>query len=125
MTYDLTTGAEVTWQALFPTGFLSEGSHPWPDSVKASAGLVALYFARATTMDAECRDEIARYPVYFEVWLQAAVAGLVLMPSGLPHVMQACADPVTLPLSSLHALNFDPTLLAALRSHNPLPGSLP
>ncbi len=121
VTYDLATGDEVKWQAVFPTDLLAEDGHPWSGAVKATPAVVAVYFAHATAMDAECREEIADDPVYFRVWLDAAEAGLVLMPSSLPHAMQACADPVTLPLASLRAHNFDPGLLAALRHPDPVP----
>jgi hypothetical protein len=125
MTYDLATGAEVEWRALFPVGFLAKNSHPWTKTVTASPTLVALYFAHSPAMDAECRTEIVRFSASFRVWLDAAEGGLVLMPASLPHVMQACAVPVTLPLATLRTRNFDPVLLAAFGHPDPLTGPLP
>jgi hypothetical protein len=64
--------SEVAWRALFPVGFLAENSQPWTDSAKVSPTLVALYFAHAPAMDAECRAELVRLPTSFRVWLDAA-----------------------------------------------------
>lgn len=125
LTYDMTTGAEVDWRGLFPVVLLAGDNRPRHGAVKAAPALVALYFAHATAMNTECREEIADDPVYFRVWLDAAKAGLVLMPASLPHALQACADPVTLPLASLRAHNFDPALLAALRHPDPVPKAAP
>ena len=119
LTFDLQTGAEVEWRVLFPAGLLAEDTHPWPGSVKASAALVALYFGQAEAIDGECRDEIAWPPVYFRVWPDAAEHGLVLMPFSLPHSMQACADPVTIPLEVLRAEGFAPVLTEAIAGSMP------
>jgi hypothetical protein len=107
LTYDLASGDEVDWQALFPSVLLARGSQPQPDAVKASPTLVALYFAHATAMDAECRGELVRFPPSFAVWRDADEGAMVLMQASHPRVMRSCADAVTLPLTIQRAQNFN------------------
>ncbi len=49
-----------------------------------------------------------------DLMTEMAALPLVMMPSSLPYSMQACADPVTLPVSVLREAGFTARLIAAL-----------
>ena len=83
---DRTTGRPVKPQALWP------GLTP--------ARLKQVYLRRTTT-DSECREVLAGMSPEFTAHLTPA--GLAVTPSGLPHVVFACAETVTLPFAGVRA----------------------
>lgn len=124
LTFDLTTGLKIDWRSLFPQHLLrTEAPATGFDGVVGSADLTDLYLSVAGTLDQDCRDEIVGNSGYFRVWPRARDRGLILMPSGLAHAMQACADPVVLPVALLQAAGFPDDLLGALINPAPLAGA--
>jgi hypothetical protein len=112
VTYDLTTGAAVTWESMFERGFLPAAG--------ITPALGALYRKKYRTGDAasECRNAIEDDGVLFGetpvFWLDAR-AGLLVQPR-FPHVIEACADEVALTESEIAPYLQDQALRAAIRS---------
>ena len=125
--YDLHSGAPVDWTTLLPrslTGTLALAAGE--DGVRvvtlASPRLFALYRAEydcgpADADEKECRNVIREQgesgPVPMLAWLDTKENGLV-MQFDLPHVEQACSEPVTIPAATLRREGASPRLLAAL-----------
>lgn len=122
-TFDLLTGDATSWPVRLPANLQDPARRPHrPDYIIGSKALTAVYLSLATAMDGECRDAIlVDNRGYFRVWPSAEDRGLVLMPAGLAHAEQACADPVALPLARLRALDFPADLLEALGNPLALP----
>jgi hypothetical protein len=101
LTFDLTTGAPITWQALFEPGFLP------PDDGEASAhpsvlaGLYKARYLKTTPVDDDCRGVITDPLWSFSpiLWL-SATGGLVVQPD-FPHAVAACAEPLSLSAADL------------------------
>ncbi|MCP2014732.1 hypothetical protein L1280_001884 [Deinococcus sp. HSC-46F16] len=70
----------------------------WPGLTPAR--LSTLYLARSGA-DAECREVLTGDGL--ELTAHLTPQGLALTPTGLPHVVAACAETVTLPLATLRA----------------------
>lgn len=130
--YDLTTGSPVDWAALLPpalTGKLALA--PGADGTKmvtlSGQTLYALYLtgyrprsgnAKKDVEDEECREAIAEAgeggsAPGMMAWLDAKEGGLVVQ-FDLAHVVQACADEVTIPATALRAVGAQPILVEAL-----------
>jgi hypothetical protein len=60
---------------------------------------------------ADCEDALADPELAFEVSPNVNGGGLSLWPGDLPHVIQACGDPVTVPTATLRKLGADFRLL--------------
>lgn len=122
LTFDLATGAEVNWPDLFPPFLQDPVRRPHrTDYIIGVQRLNSLYLSHATDMDAECRAAIADdNNGYFRAWPSAADRGLMLMPAGLAHANQACADPVVFPAALLRREGFPAVLLEALDHPAPL-----
>ncbi|SMB95386.1 hypothetical protein [Deinococcus hopiensis] len=82
---DRTTGRSVQVETLWP------GLTP--------ARLKQAYVGRTVTTDGECRQVLAEMSPEFTAHLTPA--GLAVTPNGLPHVVFACAETVTLPFARL------------------------
>ena len=122
LTLDLSSGAEVDWASHFPASLLDPGAEPFgPGAVWGSAELTALYLSQATDLPPDCREEVAASEGRFLVWPSAADRALVLMPAGLPHAVQACADIALLPADRLRASGFPPALTDTLVGASPIP----
>lgn len=115
--YDVTTGRPVDWTRLFPKGATGKldsaadgaqlGLIVWPElmrRVKAGA-------------DADCRAALEdTEDTGFTVGLDARSGELVAVPAEFPHVIQACADAIRLPVAELRKLGFAPELTDALEA---------
>lgn len=121
--FDLRAGNAVDWTDIVPTGLQDSARRPHrTDCIIGSPALTDVYLSFATAMDAECRDAIlGDNDGHFRLWPSAQDRGIVLMPAGLAHAEQACADPVALPLARLRALDFPADLLEALGNPVALP----
>ena len=127
--YDLPTGQPVDWTALLPralTGTLSlmtadDGTR----TVQlASPRLRALYLAGydhggSANENAECKQAVAEAsgdaPPPMSAWLDGRRGGLVLQ-FDLPHAMQACAEPVLIPVAVLRQEGASPDLVEAIEA---------
>lgn len=116
LTFDLVTGAKVDWTDIFPPALQDTARRPFlTDFIVGAQRLTDLYLVYAMNMDTECRRAIQdQNGGYFRVWPSAADFGLVLMPAGLPHAVQACADPVVLAGLILTREGFPEALVRAL-----------
>lgn len=119
-TFDLTTGLQLHWPDLFPTHLLAPVQ---PDDttfgVRGSPALMALYLSEIPDLPDECRLALQGNQGWFRVWPDAAERGLALLPAGLPHAHQDCADPVVLPIPLLREHGFDASLIANLAASLP------
>lgn len=114
MTFDMTAGRIVDWKTMFTPGF-------WPPQGADGGvpGLTKLYRARyhPEDTDEDCRDAVMNQAPFTSapIVMLDAKKGLVVWPE-FPHVIQACADPVTLTASDLAPYVKDQNLLADLRA---------
>ncbi len=125
--YDLHTGAPVDWTRLLPpalTGQLSlaSGMDGTKTVTLASARLYGLFLAaydrvHAQANDAECRNVVRQAgsggPPGLSAWLDGKQGGLTLQ-LDVAHAVQACGDPVLIPLDTLRAEGARPMLVDAL-----------
>ncbi len=124
--YDLRSGRPVDWTTLLPpslTGTLSletgaDGTRTVRLASKRLSTLFVAHYDHGGGHDAdECKGDIADSagdgPLPLSAWLDAKQGGLMLQPD-LPHVIQACGDPVLLPAALLQQEGVSPDLLHAL-----------
>jgi hypothetical protein len=124
VTFDLSTGDQIDWMKAFLPSFWTGGvnrlyrkHYPWT-GIDQAAFEKSVAKGEATEDD-NCKEMIdgqqnfqTRQSAIFR--LQNG-RGLMLQPD-FPHVVQNCAEEVTLPVSELKPYLRDPTLAAELRS---------
>ncbi|WP_457104392.1 hypothetical protein [Methylobacterium sp. P5_C11] len=131
--YDLTTGAPVDWTTLLPPALtgtiaLADGADGTKMVTLASETLHALYRAgyrpksgdpKRDGDDADCRAAVTETndgkPPAMMAWLDVGAGGLAVQ-FDLAHVVQACADPVVIPLSTLQRDGAEPVLTGAIEA---------
>ncbi|WP_237479119.1 hypothetical protein [Lichenibacterium dinghuense] len=130
--YDLTNGAPVDWMSLLPTALtgkpaLASGADGTKMVTLSGQTLYALYLTgyrprsgdvKNDGDDDECRGAVADAgdggsAPGMMAWIDAKKDGLVVQ-FDLPHVVQACADSVTIPIAALRAVGAQPILIEAL-----------
>ena len=126
LVYDLKTGKAVDWSKLLPKALVESSS---TDSgadgsiigVVGSKQLSQLYIeSLGTDLDKDCKEVLVEGDLKFILWLEDGhkgqkaqgqnTQGLVVQTTSLPHVVQACADTVTLPLARLQQIGPMPQL---------------
>ena len=127
--YDLRSGMPVDWTQLLPTALtgtlaLQEGADGTKMITLASQRLFELYLAgygagQGPKNDPDCEQVVKDYvsrdaPPALMAWLEAKAGGLAVQ-FDLPHVMQACAVPVVIPLATLRAEGTEPALVEAIQ----------
>ena len=115
LTFDLKAGTQIDWTQMFKPGFLppENADEHTPPSV-----LTKLYRARYSKAkdDADCRQAINEQDPFSSapiVWLDAK-GGVVLQPD-FPHVIAACATPLTLSPAEVAPFLKDASLAADLK----------
>ena len=127
LVYDLETGRPVDWAKLLgPRLVRSSTIDSAVDGtsigfVVATPALHDLYLrqvkaqrARETDWASSCEEALADPDLAFIVSPDVKAAGLAIWPGDLPHVIQACGDPVTVPTATLRKLGADPRFLDEL-----------
>lgn len=120
LVYDLATGAPVDWARLLPkpiveTTSLDTAADGASIGVVASKTLTALYVAGlGKDVDPSCKDALSETDLTFVLWLDREAKALAMQTVSLPHVVQACADTVTIGAAKLRELGAAPTLIEAL-----------
>ena len=121
LVYDLRNGTPVNWGRLLPadvagTMTLDDAADGSKIGTVNSAKLHAVYAGHypSTKDRAACLEAVA--DAAFILWPDAEAAGLVIRPEGLPYAVQACAEPVVIPLAALGALGAAPTLTDAIEA---------
>ena len=126
--YDLATGLPIDWTKLLPAKLLGKASlNEATDGVKMitldSKRLYELYLARYRVGerkgDKECLEAMEQAggdsgPA-LTPWLDGKGRGLGVAPD-VPHVIQACADPMTIPLEALRAEGVADATLKAIEA---------
>ncbi len=122
LVYDLATGAPVDWKKLLPAALfenaatIAGGGVSDPILVTSSA-LWKLYAKRAQRVNDACAEvfaDPAQLGMSLMVWPDAAADGLGLQAWDWPHVVKACAAPVTIPMPELRALGVQADFLDAI-----------
>ena len=130
--YDLQSGKPVDWTKLLPPALtgklaLADGMDGTKMVTLSSPTLYALYLTgyRHSAEDAshqedrDCHDAVAQAdassPPTMMAWLDAKAEGLAVQ-FDLAHVVQACADPVVIPMAALKVLGAQPVLTDAIAS---------
>jgi hypothetical protein len=128
--YDLRTGLPVDWTHLLPPSLtgkvtLTEGMDGTKMVTLASKRLYSLYIAGydsgsgAAEDRASCKEAVQNTgsdgPPAMMAWLDARLGGLAVQ-FDLPHVVQACAVPIVIPVATLHADGAQPAMLDAIEA---------
>jgi hypothetical protein len=125
LVFDLKTGALADWTQLIPGS-----TKPGTDNDTATAGVELLPTIRSPQLEAlfktaaskanDCADVMSQTEgEELLVWPDAKSKGLAVTMPGLPHVVQACGGPITIPLSDLQAMNVDAALIEAIEATPP------
>lgn len=128
LVYDLNAGKPVDWKALLgaklvATEALDNSSDGTTIGAIAGPTLQALYIAavkadhdvnRDKDWWSSCSEVLSDPSLAFVAWPDAKRGGLVLAPSGLPHVVTACAEDEVIPLARLRADGADAGFIAAI-----------
>ncbi len=120
LVYDLTTGAPVDWAKLLPkpiveTSSLDSSADGAKIGVVGSKTLTAAYIAGlGKGLDADCKEALTATDLNFVLWPDAKTKSLALQTDSLPHVVQACADVVTIPTKTLRQWGAAQSLTDAL-----------
>ena len=77
----------------------------------AMPGLAALAANRA---EGECKQILSQEILSFGIWPDARSGLLMARPTGLPHVVQACEEPIGLQIDEARGLGFTDEILGAL-----------
>ncbi len=125
--YDLRTGSPVDWTHLLPSSLtgkvaLTEGVDGTKMVTLASKHLFDLYMLGYHGGDdqSDCSKEVIRNavgdgPPAMMAWLDAKRGGLAVQ-FDLPHVVQACAQVVVIPVATLRAEGAQPALIDAIQA---------
>ncbi|HEY1941857.1 MAG TPA: hypothetical protein VGH40_07000 [Roseiarcus sp.] len=122
LVYDLKSGAPVDWATLLPKSIVERTSlETAADGAKigvvGSKTLSALYVAGlGKDADPDCKQALSETELDFVLWPDAEAKGLDIETVSLPHVVQACADVVTIGLPKLHELGVAASLIEALQT---------
>lgn len=125
--YDLRTGKPIDMSQILPAKLLGKlalaGGMDGTRTIQLTSEPLMklyqqLYRQPRQEDDKECADAISmsgdEIPP-FVAWLDAGTGGVGLLPD-LPHVIQACADPVVIPVATLRAQGAPAEALAAIQA---------
>lgn len=123
--FDLRTGATVDWARLLPATMMRSAGSAGPSATQTASNqdgtvtsdvLADLYrkSGKPEAVNPQCKEAIAESSLSFLIWPDAKQDGLVIQPSGLPHVIAACAAPFVIPTATLRQLGVDSGLLDAV-----------
>jgi hypothetical protein len=128
--FDLTTGDTVDWTKLVN----SPGVKNYSDSgatgklgqpqALIDPALYAAYMKWDSTQDgfSDCKDAFED-PQSFIIWPEAKSGTLLVEPFDLPHVVQACANDMTLTLDQAKSLGFSQSFLDTVAAAHKQPGA--
>ena len=124
MVFDITTGTPVNWPAMLAK---SPGASSFVDSVADGSKVGALILPSlakiyAAQAGADCKEAF-QDPQSFLIWPDAKQGTLVVQAFDLPHVVQACAEPLNLTIAQARELGFNETLLTAIEQAHRQPGN--
>lgn len=122
LVYDLATGSPVNWQRLLPKAMvqgtsLDTGIDGVTIGFVTSTALQSLWLkaeAAANPIDPDCRDVLNDPELKLNLWPDPKGGGLGVEPGDLAHAVQACADPIVIPTTTLRPLGVDAALLDAI-----------
>ena len=124
LVFDLATGRPADWKKILTPALVDKvvttpgGDDSDPVTVGSSV-LWPLYLKQAqrTNKNKDCADVYADpgpLGTLLKVWPDAKADGLGLQPSEWPHVVKACAMPITVPLAELRKLGVQIAFLKAI-----------
>ncbi|MDB5469986.1 MAG: hypothetical protein JWR84_1546 [Caulobacter sp.] len=120
LTYDLGTGRPINWADYLPADLVTPevlidaGDGSQLGAVKAPA-LLDFYkaAAKAQRADRDC-DEVYDAADSLVLWIDAKAQGVALAMASVPHVVQACDDPVIMKTDELRKRGAKPALTDAI-----------
>jgi len=117
LVFDMKTGSFIDWKAFVPdnqdigvTSVTLDGVSV-PQLVMPS--LSSLAVSRA---DGECKQALEEESLSFLVWPDAKAGRLMVKATGLPHVVEACEEPIGLTIGEARKLGFSEALLNSLEN---------
>ncbi|MBU1346603.1 MAG: hypothetical protein KKA16_06585 [Alphaproteobacteria bacterium] len=125
LTYDLATGQRVDWAAAAPGLRLVRGDTtdmPATYEPPFSSSVLTTWYSRKmlastdTERLADCGDvwtEESMAETSFKLWLDAQESGVTVMPE-FAHVVQGCADSVTMTVEEMQANGVSPAIIQAV-----------
>jgi len=128
--FDLSTGEAVDWTKLVNSPGVKNyndtgaGGQLGQPLALIDPALNAAYMKWDATQDgfSDCKDAFED-PQSFMIWPEAKSGTLVVEPFDLPHVVQACANDMTLTVDQAKALGFNVDFLNALTMAHQQPGA--
>jgi hypothetical protein len=120
LVYDLKTGAPVNWGALLPAALVGKAELDTSGDgtrigMASSPALQQLYL-KGHKIDPDCIEPLSEPGLEFILWADAEQGGLAIQPASLPHVVAACGDSATIPLSRLRQLGVKSELADAIQA---------
>jgi hypothetical protein len=122
LVYDLATGAPANWEKILTPALVEktatvQGGNDSDPVLVVSSVLWKLYAQRAQQTNKDCASVFADpepLGTALMVWPDAEADGLVLRVWDWPHVVKACAVPITLALSELRKLGLQSSFVDAI-----------
>jgi hypothetical protein len=115
MVFDLTSGKPVNWIALISK---AANATPYSDSIAdgtkvGSVVFPALLAVSTKKATVDCKEAFEESQSY-QLWPDAKSGTLIAEPFGLPHVVAACAEDLSLTIDQARKMGFDEALLRAI-----------
>jgi hypothetical protein len=124
LVYDLRTGDAVKWGRVFPKGRIEEVnsslSDGMPMTIVISKDLQAFYATHYQSR-ADCPKEGVAEMTQFLLYPDEKANALEIVPTGLPQVARACADPTPLDAKTLESLGVSQQWRDAILSQHATP----
>jgi hypothetical protein len=121
LVFDMTTGGLIDWEKFVSSTEDFEVTDRVVDGASSSLltmpSLSSLVVSRA---NGECKQALQEENLSFLVWPDAKSGVLMVKPTGLPHVAQACEETLGLTIDEARKLGFSDALLDSLaQAHGP------
>jgi hypothetical protein len=115
LVFDLGTGKPLNWMRFIAP---SAGAKPSSDTIYDGTTVgtlivTSLLQISKSKADADCKEAFQNSQSY-QLWPDAKSGTLIAEPFGLPHVVAACAEDLSLTLDQARKMGFDGALLGAI-----------
>jgi hypothetical protein len=114
MVFDLETGQRVNWQNYFSEPLDGHSDNMSDGGLETGLVIPALREMSLLSAVPECRSAFVEGQSY-SIWPDANKGVLIAVPFDLPHVVAACADPISLTSEQALKLGFTEPLVGAIQ----------
>ncbi|MFZ0273103.1 MAG: hypothetical protein WB524_15390 [Acidobacteriaceae bacterium] len=112
LVFDMTTGGLIDWKTFVSDTEDFEVINRDVDGTASSQLIMpSLSSVVVSRADGECKQALEEENLSFLVWPDAKSGVLMVNPTGLPHVVQACEEPLGLTIDQARKLGFSDALL--------------